>query len=293
MQAYFLSIVAGLFSGIVGVGYRVGSKGKVFPIQTAMLLYFAGMLVFSFKADFNYVIPLSVWIAGICGGLTQYATVRLLRSALQRGPLSPAWCAVGLSFVPVLIYCWLFKGENLSILQMISVAATLAAIVIASVGNAKNAESTHKLANKKEMFIYGLLLVLILAFCGVLNIVLKIADYEKYNGGTLIEAFGNQIMAITYLFMFIPSVLDLSLSKTWRINRYFWLGGAFVAVGGVALYGIQIFIMDAPAVVVFALSGVTSLLLASLVSVFVFREKASWYWYATVILAVLAILTNR
>ena len=37
MTAYFLSIVGGVLAGLIGIGYRIGSKGKVFPIQRVFL----------------------------------------------------------------------------------------------------------------------------------------------------------------------------------------------------------------------------------------------------------------
>lgn len=293
MSAFFWAIIAGVFSGFIGIGYRIGSKGKVFPIQTALILDTAGVLFFSTMGHWQYNMPWFIWGLAILSGLTQYATVRILREALQRGPLSPAWCAVGLSFVPALVYCWFFRGENPTWCQIVSVLATAGAIIAASVGNAKNAESSHKLESRKEGFIYGVLLTAIVVFCGIIYIILKVASYWKYNDGTMLDAFGNQIMAITYLFMMLPTLLDLSLSHTWRINKYFWFGGIFVTLGGIGSYGLQLLIMDAPAVVVFALTGVVSVLFASLTSVFVFHEKRTYYWYATVILAILAVIFNR
>ena len=293
MTAYFFGILAGIFAGFVGIGYRIGSKGKVFPIQTALLLDAVGIVLFSFLGKWQYDMPMEGWICGIVSGLTQYAAIRLLRMALQKGPLSPAWCAVGLAFVPVLVFCWFFMGEKPTVCQIFSVIATVGAIVTASIGNGKAAGGGHKLESKKAGIFYGILLVVILLFVGIIYIVLKIASFAKYGDATLLDAFGNQIMAVTYLFMLLPTVLDLSLSKTWQINRYFWLGGIFTAVGGIGTFGIQLLIINAPAVVVFALPGVTSLLFASLTSVFVFREKRTYYWYATVILAVAAILLNR
>ena len=293
MTAYFLSIAGGVLAGLIGIGYRIGSKGKVFPIQTALLLDLAGVVIFSSMAKWQYDIPAAVWLCGIISGLTQYVAIRLLREALQRGPLSPAWCAVGLCFVPVLVYCWFFRDETPTVCQILSVCATVGAIVAASIGNAKNAGGGHSLENKKAAVIYGILLLSILILGGVIYIVLKAANYVSYGESSLLDNFGNQIMAITYLSMMLPAILDLSLSAAWNINKYFWLGGVFVAIGGVGAFGIQLLIMDAPAVVVFALSGVTSLLFASLTSVFVFHEKRTIYWYVTVLLAVLAILLNR
>ena len=293
MTAYFLSIIGGVLAGLIGIGYRVGSKGKVFPIQTALILDLAGVVLFSCMAKWQYDMPAAVWLCGIISGLTQYVAIRLLREALQRGPLSPAWCAVGLCFVPVLVYCWFFRNETLTVCQILSVCATVGAIVVASIGNAKAAGGGHSLENKKDALIYGILLISILILGGVIYIVLKAANFVKYGDGSLLDSFGNQIMAVTYFFMMLPTIMDLSLSKAWKINKYFWLGGIFVAIGGVGAFGIQLLIMNAPAVVVFALSGVTSLLFASLTSVFVFREKRTYYWYATVLLAVLAILLNR
>ena len=293
MTASFLSILSGVFSAVIGIGYRIGSKGKVYPIQAALLLDAAGIIIFSSLGKWQYDLPASVWLCGIIAGLTQYAAIRLLREALQRGPLSPAWCAIGLSFIPVLIYCWFFRGETPTVWQILSVCATVGAIVAASIGNAKAAGNGQKLENKKAALIYGILLISILFSSSVIYIILKAASYIRYNDMTLLGCFGNQIMTITYLFLMLPSVFDLSLSNTWQFNKYFWFGGLLVAVGGIGSFGIQLLIMNAPAVVVFALSGVTSLLAASLTSVYVFHEKRTVYWYVTVLLAVAAILCNR
>ena len=292
MTAYFLGILAGIFAGLVGIGYRIGSKGKVFPIQTASLLEVVGVVFFSMLARWQYDLPLAAWVCGILAGLTQYAAIRLLRLALQKGPLSPAWCAIGLSFVPVVIYCWLFHNENLTIWQILSVVAAVGSIVAASIGNGKAAGGGHKLESKKAAVVYGILLILILLFVSIISVVLKAANFIPYGNGSLLSNFGNQIMAITYLFMLLPTVLDLSLSKTWQINRNFWFGGVFVAIGGTGAFGIQLLIMDAPSVIVFALSGVASLLFASFTSVFVFHEKRTYYWYATIIFAITSILLN-
>lgn len=293
MTEYFFSLAAGIFSGFIGIGYRIGSKGKVFPIQTALILDAAGFIFFSTLAKWQYDLPLLVWGLGATAGVTQYGTIRILRETLRRGPLSPAWCAIGLSFMPALVYCWFFRGETPTLWQILSVTATVGAIVVASIGNSKNAGNSHKLESKKEGVIYGLLLGVMMVLCGIIYIILKSATFIKYGDSTLFNEFSNQIMALAYLFLALPSLLDLSISRTWQINKYFIAGGVFVAVGGIGSYGIQLLIMTAPAVIVFALSGVTSVLFASLVSVFVFHEKRSYYWYATVILAVLAILLNR
>ena len=293
MTAYFLSLISGVFSGFIGIGYRLGSKGNVFPIQTALILDTAGVIFFSTLAKWQYNLPPLVWILGIVAGLTQYATVRILRETLRMGPLSPAWCAIGLSFMPALVYCWFFRGETPTVWQVFSVIATIGAIVAASIGNSKNAGESRKLESKKAGFIYGTLLVLMLFLCGIIYIIFKYATFVNYGDSNLFDTFRNQMMAIIYLFLMLPALLDLSISKTWIFNKYFFFGGAFVMIGGIGSYGIQLLIMNAPAVLVFALPGVTSVLFASLISVFVFHEKRSCYWYATVIMAVLAILLNR
>lgn len=293
MSAFFLAVVAGVFSAFIGIGYRIGAKGKVFPIQAALILDVVGIIFFSTMGKWQYDMPWIVWFFGIFSGLTQYATIRILRAALQRGPLSPAWCAVGLSFVPALVYCWFFRSETPTVCQVLSVMATAGAIIVASIGNAKSAGTGHRLESRKEGVVYGILLTAIVVFCGIIYIILKVASYWKFGDTTLVAAFGNQIMALTYLFIMLPSLVDLSVSKTWHINKYFWFGGFFVMIGGIGSYGLQLLIMDAPAVIVFALTGVVSVLCASLTSVFVFHEKRTYYWYATVILAVLAVLLNR
>jgi hypothetical protein len=250
------------------------------------------MIFFGIKACATWGnITLWMVVAGLLFGVTQYLAIRLIRVALTLGPLSPAWCASSLTFVPVIVYAGTFMGEKLSILQYFSLAATFGAILAGALGH-DGGKHGLKLKNK---IIYGILLFFILASGSILNIGLKFcsAFIEPGTQVNMLQNGGNVIMFFTYLFLGLSSAIDLTISKSWRWNKFAYWGGALLSIGAVGGFALSLAIIEAPAVFVFALSNSASILITTLISIFFMHENRTISWYFTVGFSLLAILLNR
>ena len=290
-------IILALFSGVVfatgGVGYKVGANGNVRPIQCATFLSVVGVIGFTIMG-WNEWKSLSMFalVNGVIVGFMQYVVISLLRTALKLGPLSPAWCAVSLGFIPVIIYSALSCGETLTVYKYLSIAATIGAIVSASFSSPEGEVVKHSVRDK---IFYGIILVLLLVTNCSLPLSLKICSRVMIPGSDIptSEACGNPMLAIVYFMILLCGVIDLTVGKKWVFNRYAFLGGGLLAFGASFGYWLQLFLVGrAPAVIVFAMSNTVSILATALISVFVLREKITKSWYFTIGFSILAILLN-
>ncbi len=291
MSGYILAILSGVAAALGALSYRYGAKGKVptIELQTAMSL--AGIVLWSILCGSRIfeVAPVAA-VMGVVAGITQYLEIRLLRDALKRGPLSPAWCAISLgNFVPVIVYSALFLNERPTLCQYFSLAAAVGAILFASRGQDSGGKE-----RKPWSAVYLVLLVLLFFLVSLLNIFLKYASSvpDPAGAGTLFDGQKSAIILITYIFMFLTCAADLTVSRSWVFNRYAWIGGAVLAVGGISAYFCIVLIMTLPAVLVFALSNTTSILAVALLSTLLFGEKRTRDWYLMVVLSLLAIVLN-
>ena len=237
-------------------------------------------------------VPLSSF--GVAGGVSQYAAIWLLRCAMKRGPLAPAWCAMSLGgFVPVIIFSLLFLGEIPTLWQGLSLVCALGAIAAAAANqNGTREGGTTTFAG---MAGYAVLLVLLLIFTGVLNVLLKaVADLPgTVAGQSLLRSQGNVLMCFVYVGMAVSSAAELTVARKWVVNRYALIGGAMLCFGALSAYAIILSIMTLPAVKIFVLSNITSILVVALGTVSIFHEKPNRAWCLVVLFSLLAVLLNR
>lgn len=292
---YLISIFIGLLFGCNGIFYKIGSTGKVYPIQGAAILSVLGLPLFALLGRHEWSnFSWRVLVAGLVFGVTQYLGVRLLRAALKHGPLSPAWCAQSLNFVPVILYSAFFLGERLSFFQYGSLLATIGAIIAAACG--ANGGTKTKATSPSQIVAYGLILLALLVSMSVLTVGLKFCTVycEPGQDKTMIEATGNIILSLTYLFIGLSCAIDLTIERHWIFNREAVISGAGIMICTTSGYLLTLlFISKIPAIVLFAASNAASILLASWASVLYFKEKKTLAWGLTVAFATLAILLNR
>lgn len=291
-----LSLLSGMMFGISGIAYRVGTLGNVQPNQCGVGLSVIGFVGFGLLGlqewqhlDWRLLLILTVT------GCVQYLVMVLLRYALKIGPLSPAWCAVSLGFIPVIIYAAICCGEKLSVFQYVSIAATVGAIVSASFSGEENNES-KKSSSRWNKIVYCIVLLLLLLFNSTLSVTLKLCSNLTFAGSTVTykSACGNVILSLIYFFIMTLGAIDLTLKREWVFNRYACYAPALLALGACSAFILQLYLVDrAPAVIVFALSSTVSILTAALLSVGVFKEKITRAWYFTIGFSILAIILNR
>ena len=212
MNGTFMAILSGVTTGIGALSYRYAEKGNVLPIQLNATMGTVGIVLFALLGagewrDFS----LLACGIGLAGGVSQYAAIRILREAMKRGPLAPAWCAMALGgFVPVIIFSLLFLGEIPTLWQGLSLVCALGAIAAAAANqNGTREGGTTTFAG---MAGYAVLLVLLLIFTGVLNVLLKaVADLPgTVAGQSLLRSQGNVLMCFVYVGMAVSSAAELT-----------------------------------------------------------------------------------
>ena len=296
-SAILLSLLSGVMFAVAGVAYRVGMIGNVQANQCGVGLSVIGFIGFGLLGyqewqylDWRLALILTVT------GVAQYLVMLLLRYALKTGPLSPAWCAVSLGFIPVIIYAAIGCGEKLSVCQYISIAATVGAIVSASFSGEGSKDGEKQSSSWVNKVIYCIILLLLVVFNSTLPVALKLCSNLTFlNSSVTYKAgCGNVILSIVYFFIMALGAIDLTVRKQWVFNRYACYGPVLLALGACSAYGLQLYLVDrAPAVIVFALSNTVSILGAALISVGVFKEKITRAWYFTIGFSILAIILNR
>ena len=292
-----LSLLSGGLFAVAGIAYRVGMIGNVQANQCGVGLSVIGFIGFGLLGyhewqylDWRLMLILTVT------GVTQYMVMLLLRYALKTGPLSPAWCAVSLGFIPVIIYAAIGCGEKLSTCQYISIAATVGAIISASFAGEGDKESEKQNSSLLNKIIYCIILLLLVVFNSTLPVTLKLCSRLTFANSdmTYNQGCGNVILSVVYFFIMALGAIDLTIRKSWVFNRYACYGPVLLALGACSAYGLQVYLVDrAPAVIVFALSNTVSILGTALISVWVFKEKITRSWYLTIGFSILAILLNR
>jgi drug/metabolite transporter (DMT)-like permease len=139
---------------------------------------------------------------------------------------------------------------------------------------------------------YALLLCLLMILNSLVAIAFKALNrHAMPTGGDALGQFGNVFMTLLYAFLWLGMAVDMALRRAWRRPGIRLMGIAALAgcgsVGGFILWGLC---ATLPAAVLFTLSSIASIVGASLVSVIVFREKASGSWFLMMGLAVLTVL---
>ena len=97
---------AGLSYALAGIGHKITSTyGNVTTIQNAAFCSVCGVVLFGIRGttEFATFSP-DLLILVVIIGVTQYLGMIFLNTALKIGPLSPAWCAISLVFMPAVIF---------------------------------------------------------------------------------------------------------------------------------------------------------------------------------------------
>ena len=126
--------LSGVAFSLIGISYRMGQPRGIAPGHVMACIAAAGIVIFGVQsaglplAD----VPLLVIALGVAAGLTQYVLVRIMKAALRMGPLSPAWCALALSFLPTIAFSSISLGEKLGLMHGLALIAGIACVLAAS-----------------------------------------------------------------------------------------------------------------------------------------------------------------
>ena len=231
MPPLLLAIVSGLLMSLIGVAFGLGGRHGVRPPHIAVFMGLCGLVVFGALAgrDVLRATPAAVWWIGLATGITQYLGVVALGAALRRGPLSPAWCAAAMIFLPVLVYARIALGEQVGGLRLTGVALACVCVVLASLqgGNAP-AGAGRRDWNIRATLFYGLLLVLVVVNASSVAVAMKILGARMADGArTWMDAYGLAMYTASYGVFGVCMLGDtLARPPPAGSRRVQWLAGA-------------------------------------------------------------------
>ena len=290
-----LAFCSGLAFSCIGVGYRAAQARKVTAAQVACVICLVGVGYFAVlpqSRPWSSVPGENRVMAGIAGA-GQCTSLKMIGPALARGPLSPMWCALNLGFVITIGYARLFLGERVSPLGYLGMLAAIACVMAAS-SRPQPAPSGEAAATSslRARLTYGTILLVMLVGNSLWLLSIKHFSVRTLpNGQSYLSVFGHQFTLAVYL------VLGLfALGEVARTRRTLGPWPPWLLLGGLAAAGSVLgthalnTCASLPAAVVVTINNVVSLLFAALISVLIFRERRTPSWYATIGLAVAAVV---
>ncbi len=296
-ESFFLPMLAGVSFSLIAVAYRVGQPRGIAPIRMLGVASAVGALVFAILFGQThlhlYDVPRAVWVWGIVGGVGQYVTIRLFGVALRLGPLSPLWCVVSLAFIPTLAYSGLFLSETLVPLQYVAIATSVLCVIAASIRPAQAETAGPSVSDRSSRRRQDLLYLAVLGTVLVTNSLLAIGQRNlgQMRAGCSagdFRAYGFVLLAVAYLVLTICVAVDVL--RPGQPSKPFGavIGlGVLLAVGSMG--GLGLLNACSTSTIVFAVAGITQIIIVAVVSVLAFGERTSVGWYGTIGLGILSV----
>ena len=288
------AFLAGACFACIGISYRLGQARGVRPTQIALVMSLGGAVVFGLRCwgiAFGEV-PLRLWLFGLAAGSGQYLTMLLIRHALARGGLTAVWCAVGLQFLPTVLYARLFLDERLPPLRFAGVAAGIACVLVAALRQkGSSAPRAGAPTRPGGYVVYAAILLAILLGNSLISIGIKDLSARPAGVPSYFSRFGDLYCLLMYVFLGLFICVGRLARRGPGVPLRLLLPVGLLAAGGSTLGLWALGRCSAlPAALVFVVSGIVSILGAAVASVLALGEKPTRLWYATVALALLAIV---
>lgn len=292
-----LALVAGVAFSLIAVAYRSNAARGFPPAFAALGMGLAGFLWFGVRSFWGENAPgpdtpLLVWGLGIANGLAQAGVVVLYRVGLRRGPLAPLWCAGNLAFVSPALYAVGVLGERLTPLQAAGMAVAFLTVVVSSLGHGEEPGAAGpRRTTPAQRLLYGGVLLAMVLLTGLVGAALKHMTVTTAGGIPL-----NPLYNYCFMLGLYATLTACVLPEAWRhgcprsgaglITR----NGLIAGTGSVIGMALTSLVSDMPGGIGFAVLSVSSVLAGALITSFGFHEKRGPAWYATLALAVAAVL---
>ena len=288
-----LAVASGACFALIGMAYKLGERRGLLPIQVAFVLATAATIVFgglALQADAGWPPP-RVWVLGALAGSTQYIALRLVQRAMRMGPMSALWCALSLSFVPVVPYAFCVFGQRLTPWQSAGLLAAAGCVLVAArwMGRTRAAPARAP----KFSASYLAVLVLIMLFNGGSVIGVTDLSLRQWTDG---QTYGARFMMV-YLFLFYGWLAALVFTDL--AGRRKLLGtkpllalGALAACGSCGGMLLAFQANQALGSVSWAINGSASIVTMALIDTFGFGERRTPAWYATCALGAAAVVLS-
>ncbi|MBU4199042.1 MAG: EamA family transporter [Verrucomicrobia bacterium] len=291
-----LAVLSGLCFTAIGVAYRLGQERGITPLQILFWASLVGIVFFGARTPIESwtTAPRVVWIWAILGGFSQYLGLHLTAKALRLGPLSPYWCATNLTFLITALVAAFFWDESITLLQSLGLASGIGAVLagVWSVTPTTGINRQTTPASWGQRMDYASTLCLLMLINSLMPIAIKALSREALpSGEDALSQFSGVFTTTMYVSLWLGMAVDMILRGAWRRPDLRLIGLAALAGGG-SVGGFLLWCLCAKlsAAVLFTLSCIASIVGAGLVSVILFREKASAFWFLMMGLAVLTIL---
>ncbi len=303
LETFILPALAGGGFSLVAIAYRLGQPRNIIPLDMLGICGAIGAVLFAglgMRIGSIADVPAQVWLWGLVGGLGQYVAIKMLGCALRIGPLSPLWCVLSLAFVPTLVYARVFLTEDLLPLQYLAIAASILCVLVASIRPAEDAAADEgaastitaaavRAARLRTGLIYLALLLAIFMINSLLPIgqrvlgELKAADGRGFN-----LLYGHWFLATVYAMLAVCALLDAVATGRTQASRRALLALGVLAGAG-SMSGLGLLNLCSSSAIVYAVAGITQILIVAVISVIAFGERTSATWYAALALGVLAV----
>jgi hypothetical protein len=289
-------LLAAIFSGflfsLIGIAARIGTGRGIHPLRVIGMSFIVGMIFFSPVLWQELpTLPMRVFLFGLASGVSQIIAIHLFESLLARGPLSALWCSLRLSFIPVIFAASLIWKEVILPIQYIAAGVAVICVVCAAFSQPA-APAGEKPRTTKQIWFYGMLLVLLMLMDSVINLGVKDLSMQAIEGGrTMLQGYGSSFYFIVYAVVVIAFIFDPSARSkqpgNWRNEILPVFFAALGTVGGSLLLRQA---MALPAVIAFPLGAVSSIVFTAVVGTIAFKEHRTIGWYGTVIFGVIAVV---
>jgi len=283
-----VAVFAGIASSVSAIAYRWGENHRINVVQICTVASAVSAVFFALKVLHRSPVNVPFWVIviGAVGGLSMYGVVRLFGIALARGPLSPAWCAMMLAFVPVILCSDVFFGEKLHGVQHLGVLAAVSSVLV---GSLQHRHDRPVEARRGTTGTYAAILVLLFGMNGVGPVCIKYLTI--WSGAGPMDANRDLFLVAFFAVGTVFLVADLMVTQGLRGHRGWWaVLGAMASFGAIVSMWAQCKAAVLPAAVVFTVCGMSALVTVTVASVALFREKITAALVIMLVLGVAAIM---
>jgi drug/metabolite transporter (DMT)-like permease len=292
-----LALAAGVAFSLIAIAYRSNAALGFPPAFAALGMGVAGTLWFGFRSFWGEhapgpEAPALVWAVGMVCGAAQGMLVFLYRIGLRRGPLAPLWCAGNLAFVTPAIYSLTVLGDRLNPLQAAGMGAAFLCVAVSSLGHGEEPGSTGpQRATPVQRLLYGCVLLAMVLLTGLVGAGLRHMAVTKSGGVPLNPLYNDCFLMGLYAALMICAIVETwrhgyPRANAGRVTR----NGLIAGTGSVVGMVLTAVVSDMPGAIGFAAISVSSVLAGALITSFGFHERRGPAWYATLALAVAAVL---
>ena len=295
LGSILITIISGIGFGLIGVMFRYGQNKNVLPIHISMVMGIGGALFFGVQVNWNqfFSLPTIVIMLPILSALGNLVSMHFTKVSLSKGPLSPLWVAMNLTFLTVIIYSTFMFSEKILPFQYLAIISGIICVSFAStLGNSKSSDKLKR--SNKDIIIYALALLIVLLGNSAAFVVIKDLSTRVIplnTDMTYMLEFRNSIYFLMYVSMAI-TCFGLTIAQKAKPDSYFDLIkiGSIAAIGSIVGMLLLGFAAALPAALIFTINGMVSILVGVIVSVVAFGENRSKAWYGTVGFGILTVL---